>query len=111
MNAGLVLSGLAMPFLTAARGPVSAAVTMVVVWAALGLIVTPSLAFMAQALSAAGLEAYGMAYGLYNVAWAVGLMGGPSLGGFLLQTVGFGTLALGWAVALVAVGVALARVR
>jgi MFS transporter, DHA1 family, solute carrier family 18 (vesicular amine transporter), member 1/2 len=111
MVAGLVLSGLALPLLNAAKGPISAAATMVVVWAALGLIVTPSLAFMAEALSAAGLESYGVAYGLYNVAWAVGLMGGPSLGGVLLQTAGFGPLTLGWAAALIAAGAVLARPR
>jgi MFS transporter, DHA1 family, solute carrier family 18 (vesicular amine transporter), member 1/2 len=111
MLAGLVLSGLILPILNAAVGPLSAALTMVLVWGALNLIVTPSLAFMAEAASAAGLESHGVAYGIYNVAWAVGLMGGPSLGGFLLEHAGFGALTAGWAIVLIAVAAVLASRR
>ena len=79
-------------------------------WAALSLIVTPSLAFMAEAASAAGLGSHGVAYGVYNVAWAVGLMGGPSLGGFLFEHIGFGALTVaGWAVVLLVVAAVLAE--
>src|SRR4029450_9058257 len=43
------------------------------------------------------LASFGVAYGLYNVAWGAGLLGGPALGGFLLERLGFGALTLAWA--------------
>ena len=46
--------------------------------AALSLVVTPSLAYMAEATSDAGVGSFGVAYGLYNVAWGVGLLAGPA---------------------------------
>jgi predicted MFS family arabinose efflux permease len=80
-------------------------------WGALNMIVTPSLAFMAEAASAAGLESYGVAYGVYNVAWAVGLLCGPSLGGFLFEHIGFAALTTWWALALLIVALVVARNR
>jgi len=61
------------------------------------LVATPSLTFMADATSEAGIGSFGTAYGVYNTIWAVGLLCGPVLGGFLFQRVHFMTLALGWA--------------
>ena len=111
MLGGLVLSSLMLPVLNASAGPLSAAVAMVLMWGALNMIVTPSLAFMAEAASAAGLESYGVAYGVYNVAWAVGLLGGPSLGGFLFEHIGFAALTAWWALALLIVALVVARNR
>ena len=59
----------------------------------------------------AGIGSFGVAYGLYNVAWGVGLLGGPALGGFLFERIGFARLALVWAPVLVIVTVLLARVK
>ena len=75
------------------------------------LMVTPSLTYMGEATSAAGIASFGVAYGLYNVAWGVGLLGGPSLGGFLYDRIGFSRLALVWAPGLIAITVLLARVQ
>ncbi len=75
------------------------------------LVVTPSLTFMGEATSAAGITSFGVAYGLYNMAWGVGLLGGPSLGGFLYDRMGFSRLALVWAPGLIAVTAVLARVQ
>ena len=111
MIAGLVLSGLMLPVLNAAVGPRSAALCMVLMWAASSLVVTPSLAFMAEAASSAGLESHGVVYGAYNVAWAVGIMAGPAAGGFLLGRIGFGPLSVWWAAALFATALILARSR
>jgi len=75
------------------------------------LMITPSLTFMGEATSAAGIASFGVAYGLYNMAWGAGLLGGPSLGGFLYDRMGFSRLALVWAPGLVAVTALLARVQ
>jgi len=109
MMTGLTLSALILPILSLATGSRTAAITMVPLWAVLGLIVTPSLAFMAQATAAAGLEAYGVVYGVYNVAWAVGLMSGPALGGFLFERIGFDALVIGWGMMLLTLGAILTR--
>ena len=58
-------------------------------WRRCALVITPSLAYMAEATSDAGVGSFGVAYGLYNVAWGVGLLGGPALGGFLFERMGF----------------------
>ena len=64
---------------------------------AVALMVTPSLAYMAAAISAMGGRAFGVAYGVYNVAWAVGLLTGPAIGGFAYERIGFTRLTLVWA--------------
>jgi MFS family permease len=75
------------------------------------LVITPSLTYMGEATSEAGIGSFGIAYGLYNVAWGCGLLGGPALGGFLYERIGFGALALAWAPGLVVVAVWLAGVQ
>ena len=58
---------------------------------------------MAEATSRGGVESFGVAYGLYNMAWGAGLLGGPATGGFAYERIGFGLLTLIWAVGLIAV--------
>jgi multidrug resistance protein len=110
MMVGLIASALVLPLLSLATDFRSAAFAMVPMWMVFSLIVTPSLAYMAEVSSAAGFEAYGVVYGVYNMAWAVGLMVAPALGGFLLERVGFETLTIAWGVVLVVIGVILAQV-
>ncbi len=73
--------------------------------------IAPSLAYMGEATSSAGLGSFGVAYGLYNVAWSVGLLGGPALGGFLFERIGVQRLALWWSPAILLLTVLVARVR
>ncbi|MCM3880038.1 MAG: hypothetical protein ND807_08020, partial [Vicinamibacterales bacterium] len=80
-------------------------------WVIFSMVVTPSLAYVAAAASEAGVESYGVVYGVYNVAWAIGLMAGPAAGGFLLERIGFGPLTVGWSALLLLTGLALARLR
>jgi multidrug resistance protein len=79
--------------------------------AAFSIVITPSLAYMADAVSASGQGAFGVAYGLYNMAWGVGLLGGPALGGFLFERMGFSRLTLAWAPVLALATMLLARAR
>ena len=66
------LTGCVLPLLGRAWSFESAVALYVLQAAALALVITPSLAYMAEATSAAGLGSFGVAYGLYNVAWGVG---------------------------------------
>ena len=75
------------------------------------LVITPSLAFMGEATSEAGIGSFGVAYGIYNMAWGIGLLSGPSTGGFLYERMGFVRLALVWAPTLILVTLLLARVK
>ena len=111
MMVGLIGSALVLPLLSFATDFRSAAFAMVPMWMVFSMIVTPSLAYMAEVASAAGFASYGVVYGVYNMAWAVGLMVAPALGGFLLERVGFETLTIAWGIVLVAIGIILARVR
>ncbi len=73
--------------------------------------ITPSLSYMADATSAAGVQSFGVAYGAYNVAWALGLLVGPSIGGAAYERVGFITLTLTWAPVLLLFTLVIARIR
>ena len=68
MLAGLVGIGLMLPPLSL----ISSFSSAMIVWAAftvpIVMMVTPSLAYMAEATSAAGVRSFGVAYGVYNVA-------------------------------------------
>ena len=111
MMIGLVGSAVMLPLLGLATDFRSAAFAMVPMWMVFSMIVTPSLAYMAEAASAAGFESYGVVYGIYNMAWAIGLMASPALGGFLLERVGFEALTVSWGLLLLVVGMILARIR
>jgi predicted MFS family arabinose efflux permease len=78
---------------------------------AIATMITPSLTYMAEATASAGSPSFGVAYGLYNVAWAVGLLTGPAIGGYLYERLGFTTLTLIWAPAAVLVALALSRME
>ena len=111
MMIGLIGSALVLPLLSFATDFRSAALAMVPMWVVFSMIVTPSLTYMAEVASAAGFESYGVVYGVYNMAWAVGLMVAPALGGFFLERVGFEALSIGWGILLMVVGVVLARMK
>ena len=111
MTSGLIASAFSLPLLSLAGNFRTAALAMVVMWMIFSMIITPSLAYMAEAASAAGFESYGVVYGVYNMAWAVGLMVAPALGGFLFERIGFGPLTILWGALLVAIGLGLRRVN
>jgi multidrug resistance protein len=108
---GLLLTAAVLPLLSLIWSSGSAAGLMLLTWTMAGLMVTPSLAYMAEAVLGAGVEAYGVAYGAYNVAWACGLLAGPAIGGFLFERVGFGGLVLIWAPVLLALTILRAAPR
>jgi MFS family permease len=106
---GLIGMALMTPVLARAWSYESAIALYSVQAAIVALVVTPSLAYMAEATSQAGVSSFGIAYGLYNVAWGVGLLAGPAVGGFLYERVGFQRLALAWAPFVLLITVVLAR--
>jgi MFS transporter, DHA1 family, solute carrier family 18 (vesicular amine transporter), member 1/2 len=108
---GLVLVACLLPLLSVATSYRSAIGVYVIVAAAISMIITPSLAYMAEATSSAGAGSYGVGYGLYNMAWGAGLLGGPALSGFMFERMGFGWLMLMWAPLLTVVTWLLGRVQ
>jgi multidrug resistance protein len=106
---GLVLSGCVLPTLGLASGFASAAGLFVMTAATVALVITPSLAYMADATAAAGVGSFGVAYGVYNVAWAIGLLAGPAIGGFLFERIGFAPLIVGWAPVVVLTALSITR--
>ena len=107
---GLVIFAAVLPILGLTWNFESAIVFYVIQAAAMALVIAPSVAYMGDAVSAAGIGSFGVAYGLYNVAWGAGLLGGPALGGFLFERLGFGPLTLAWAPAVVMATLLIARV-
>ena len=108
---GLGVSGCVMPALGGVVSVESAIPIFVIQIAALSMVIAPSLAYMAEATSDAGLGSFGVAYGLYNVAWGVGLLVGPAAGGFLFERIGLARLAYWWAPAVIVATLLLVRVR
>ena len=111
MMIGLIASAFVLPLLNFATDFRTAAFMMVPMWIVFSMVVTPSLAYMAQAAFAAGFESYGVVYGVYNAGWAVGLMIGPALGGFFLERAGLEALTIVWSAFLLTTSLVLARLR
>jgi multidrug resistance protein len=109
--AGVIAVALALPALSLTGSFESAVVLYAVQAIAVSIVVTPSLAFMAEAISSTGVESFGVAYGVYNFAWALGLLGGPALGGFLYERLGFDVLVFVWSPVVLAVALLLASPR
>jgi multidrug resistance protein len=107
---GLAAIGAMLPLLALSRSFPSAVGLYVVGALAISTMITPSLTYMAEATASAGTPSFGVAYGLYNVAWAIGLLTGPALGGYLYDRLGFTTLSIGWAPVVVSLAFALSRV-
>lgn len=108
---GLAISGCWLPLLGRAWNYESAVALFVVEAACGAMAITPSLAFMGEATSQAGGQSFGVAYGLYNLAWGAGLLSGPAAGGVLFERVGFAQLAGMWGPILLVAALVLARVR
>jgi multidrug resistance protein len=108
---GLVLTAGVLPILSRAWSYESAIMGYLLMASTVALVITPSLAFMAEATSSAGAGSFGVGYGLYNMAWGVGLLGGPALGGFLFERMGFPRLAWLWAPGVVSITLLLARLK
>jgi MFS family permease len=111
MLIGLALSAFALAALGQTWSFRSTIAFQVPLAATMALMITPSLAYMSQATSLGGIDSFGVAYGLYNMAWGVGLLCGPGLGGFMFERMGFSRLALLWAPVLLVVTGLVARVQ
>jgi MFS family permease len=108
MLTGLVLVAALLPIITLARDFRSAVLLVVIQALASALVITPSLAYMAEVTSFAGASAYGIGYGVYNAAWAVGLLAGPVTGGYLFDHLGFYRLVFMWAPSVLAMTILIA---
>jgi predicted MFS family arabinose efflux permease len=109
MLIGLAAGGVIMPVLgqIGSYGAVVAVFTILA--ATFSLVVTPSLAYMANATAQAGSSSFGVSFGLYNFAWGAGLLAGPALGGVLYETIGFERLLLVWPPVVLSAALLLAR--
>jgi MFS family permease len=111
MMLGLALMAFMIAVLGQAGSYRSALILFIIAAGTGTLVITPSLAYMGEATTAAGVRSFGVSYGLYNLAWGAGLLSGPALGGFLFEQLGFSRLVLIWAPMLVAVRWRLSRVE
>jgi predicted MFS family arabinose efflux permease len=59
--------------------------------------------------SSGGTENNGIAYGIYNVAWAVGLLVGPAIGGIAYERLGFFQMMIVWSPAVIVLATIVAR--
>jgi multidrug resistance protein len=108
---GLVLTAAMLPILSRAWSFQSAVALYALQAAAIALVITPSLAYMADVVSRTSAGSFGVAYGLYNFAWGVGLLAGPAAGGFFYERLGFSHLTLAWTPLVLAMTFLLASTR
>jgi predicted MFS family arabinose efflux permease len=108
---GMLAWSIVLPLLAYASSFSSAVVLCVFQAAAFALVGAPSLTFMADATSQAGLGSFGAAYGLYNAVWAIGLLAGPPIGGYLYEHLGFAPLTLRWSAVVIAITLGLQASR
>ncbi len=111
MLIGLTASAFALALLGQSWNLRSAIAFQVLMAGTMAMMITPSLAYMAEATLLGGVSSFGVAYGVYNMAWGAGLLGGPAVGGFLYDRLGLARLVLIWAPALLAVTWLLADAR
>jgi MFS family permease len=111
MLTGLPLVACILPLQTLAWSYASTIAFFILNTTVVALVITPSLTFMAEAVSGAGVGSFGVGYGLYNMAWGAGLLGGPAVAGFIFERAGFTRLTLLWAPLLLIVSALLARVQ
>jgi predicted MFS family arabinose efflux permease len=97
MLTGLPLVACVLPLLAVAGSYASTIACFVLITTTVALVITPSLTFMAEAVSASGAGSFGVGYGLYNMAWGAGLLTGPAIAGFVFERQGFTRLTLAWA--------------
>jgi MFS family permease len=109
MVIGLAAAAAVMPLLAQVETFGGAVALYLLQAATLSMVVTPSLAYMAEAGARAGAASFGVSYGLYNFAWGCGLLGGPAVGGVLYERIGFTRLLLAWPLFVVGTAVWLAR--
>lgn len=108
MLLGLVAASAVMPFLAHAETYWGAQSLFLVQAVSLGMVVTPSLTYMAEAGARAGASSFGVSYGLYNFAWGCGLLGGPAVGGVMYERLGFTRMLLVWPILVLGGAAALA---
>jgi predicted MFS family arabinose efflux permease len=106
---GLAAIGAMLPFLPLISSFASAVAIYSVGVIAISMMVAPSLAYMAEAVSSSGERSFGVAYGLYNFAWALGLLVGPSLGAAIYERAGFAALTWWWAPSVMLIAYLLSR--
>ncbi|MBC7229494.1 MAG: MFS transporter [Actinobacteria bacterium] len=92
LAAGLAATALAAPALTFSRDLATAAALFAVCGVTIALFETPTLPLIADLLTGrAEADVHGTAFGLFNMAWAIGYLLGPAAGGFLAQRHGLPT--------------------
>lgn len=92
MAAGLAATAVVAPALVYAGNMVLTVILFALCGVVIALFETPTLPLIADRISGGGEgEAYGTAFGLFNMAWALGYLIGPAAGGFLAQQHGLPT--------------------
>jgi len=109
MLAGLAAIAAMLPLLSLISSFRSGAIIYATFTVPIVMMVTPSLAYMADATANSGVRSFGVGYGVYNCAWALGLLVGPSIGGAVYEREGFAVLTWSWAASLLPITLLLAR--
>ncbi len=99
---GLLATAFVVPALTFSKNLTEATILFSLCGFSITLFETPTMPLIADAIGSEGEgEVYGTAFGLFNMAWALGYILGPLAGGFLAQKHGLSTAVIMLSVPLV----------
>ncbi len=99
---GLLATAVVTPLLVFSRNLALTAVLFALSGVCIALFETPTLPFIADRITGGeDSEVYGTAFGIFNMAWAIGYLIGPAAGGFLAQKHGLPTTMIVFSVPLV----------
>jgi multidrug resistance protein len=92
MALGLVATAVVVPLLAYSHTLALTTVLFALCGVSIALFETPTLPFIADRITGGGEgDVYGTAYGIFNMAWAVGYILGPAAGGFMASRHGLPT--------------------
>ncbi|CAG8498348.1 9129_t:CDS:2 [Paraglomus occultum] len=100
INAGMILLAIAAALIALPFALELIIVSLVLFGAAYSVASTPTLPLLGEFVAKNGGGAYGQVYALWNMAYSVGMLAGPVIGGVLLQYFGFFWAMMGFAITL-----------
>lgn len=88
MTAGMILAAICFPFIALSNSAWLVAIVLVFLGVGMGTAITPCLPEFAEISQRSGTNSFGASFSIYNTAYSIGMMIGPTLGGILTNYLG-----------------------
>ena len=88
MTMGMTLAAVCFPFIALSNSVWLVAIVLVFLGIGMGTAITPCLPEFAEISQKSGTNSFGASFSIYNTAYSIGMMIGPTLGGILTNYLG-----------------------